>query len=464
MNYSSSSRAVALALPLLFGLSACPAAGGDESASETDGTSTGESTPTTGDASTGDAPSDLEPPGERVGSDKLRAAASASPEDLAAMATDERAFAAALFAELPATAENRAISPASVRLAFAQAYAGARTVTKAEIETAVKFTLPPDRLHAAFNSIDLELAARNLPSSGDSGGDDSVQLALVNQVFGLTGVAWEPTFLDILAESYGTAMYQLDFAGDPDGGRVAINAWVDAVTQTRVPELLPKNSIVPDVKVVLVNALRLKAPWAAGFQSVDEAAAFTRIDGTEATVAMMNGLQSGARHVAGVGYEAAELPLRGDELTMVVIVPTAGTFAAFASALDGATLGQIFADLQPTVLDVSLPRFTFSTDLALKKPLTALGMVSSFAIGGADFTGMAASAGDWAISEVYHDVFVAVDEKGVEAAAAAAVVITDTDEGGPEEYFVADRPFLFAIRDRGTDSLLFLGRVLDPAN
>lgn len=448
MTRPSMPRSFALCLPVLLALAACSPGGGD---------STG------GSEATGGPSDELEPPGELVESSKAREAEpEVSAEDLAQMAADERAFGAALFAALPANDSNRAVSPTSVRFAFAQTYAGARTISKTEIETAVKFSLPPERLHPAFNRIDLELATREMPASGEIEGDDSLRLALVNQVFGRVGIAWEPAFLDVLAESYGSSMRLLDF-GDSEGSRAEINGWVSGVTRDKIPELLPMGAIFPEVTTVLVNALYLKAPWATGFESVDEAGVFTRLDDSKATVAMMYGRQDGARHLVGDGFEAAEIPFRGGQLAMVVIVPAAGSFDAFAAALDGPALGEVFAGLQPTDLDVSLPRFKFSTDLALKAQLMKLGMVSSFELGGGDFSGMASEGDGWAIADVYHDVFVAVDEKGVEAAAASAVVVFDSGDPGAGASFVADRPFVFAIRDRGTDSLLFLGRVLDPS-
>lgn len=478
----------ALSLPVLLTLSACPGGGGGGSSESTggpttEGTTGGTTEPeptssttepepitsstsstgeTDGTSSTGE-PEDLEPPGTLIKSDKDRdLSPDVSPQDLATMASDEREFATSLFAALAPGDDNRAISPTSIRFAFGQTYAGARTISKTEIETAIKFTLPFASTHAALDHIDLELETRNAPPSGEIDGDDSIQLALVNQVFGRPGIAWEPDFLDILAESYGTGMHELDFA-DSEASRMAINGWVNAVTKDKIPELLPMGAIFPQVTTVLVNALYLKAPWATGFESVTEDADFTRLDNSVAKVAMMRGRQDGARHFAGAAYEAIELPLRGGELSMVVILPLVGTFEGFTNGLNGAALGQIFASLQPAAVEVSLPRFKFSTDLQLKPALTKLGIVTTFVLGMGDFSGMAPEGAGWAISDVYHDVFVGVDEKGIEAAAATAVVIFDSGDPGPEVFFTADRPFLFAVRDRGTDSLLFFGRVLDPS-
>ncbi|PCC75039.1 serpin B [Nannocystis exedens] len=447
-------------LVLLLGMAACTTTNPAETegASETEGTTDDPTSTTTGTAGEGNPP-----PGEAVGSDEPRELApDVTAQELATLAAEERDFALELFKALPASEGNRAISPTSLRVAFGMLYEGARTVSEAEVADALHFTLAKPRLHAAMNHIDLELAARELPKSGEVEGDDSVQLRLVNQMFGRLDMQWHAPFLDVLAVHYGSAVHALDFRGDPEGSRVAINAWVAGETAGRIDELLPPGSIFSTVTAVLVNALYLKAPWEQPFESVEEGAKFTRNDAGEVEVAMMRGVFDTTSYFKGAGVEAAELPLRGSELSMVFILPEAGTFDAYVEGLDGAGLGEVLAGLSPQNLELGVPRFTFANAFALRKPLQALGMTNSFELGGGDFLGM--SNVDMAIHDVYHNTFLGVDEKGVEAAAATAIVLQDTEaSGGAEVSFTADRPFLFAIRDRGTDTLLWFGRVLDPS-
>lgn len=375
------------------------------------------------------------------------------------MAGDELGFAIDLFKALPPEEVNRAISPTSLRFAFAQIYEGARTTTEAEIQQVLHFSLDKPRLHNAFNALDLTLEARDLPPSGEVEGDDSVTLDLYNQMFGRPDIQWNQAFIDVLAESYGAPVHLLDFAGDPEGSRVQINDWVFAVTREKIVDLLPAQSIFPEVTAVLVNALYLKAPWDAPFDYVNEQGTFNRKDGSAAVAAMMSGMFETTRHFAAPGVQAVELALRGQELKLVLIVPDTGMFDAFTAGLDGAGLQAIFIGLEYKSLEVTMPRFTFSSTFALKGPLQALGMVTAFELGGADFSGL---GGDMAISNVYHQVFIGVDERGVEAAAASAIVTFDS--GSPEfETFVVDRPFYFAIRDNDADATLFFGRVLDPS-
>lgn len=448
-----------ISLPLVLSLlsGACTPGGSDSTGDATETTTDG---PTTGDEpTTGDAT--IDPPGEALMSDKQRnESPNPGAEDLATMAADELAFALELFGAA-AKDGNQAISPTSLRIAFAQVYEGARTDTETQIQQVLHFSLAKPALHNAFNALDLALEARDLPPSGQIEGDDSVTVDLYNQLFGRADITWKPALLDVLAEHYGSKLHVLDFAGDPDGARVQINDWVLAVTRDKIVDLLPPGSIDANVTGVLVNALYLKAPWAAPFDYVEESGSFTLADATTIAAPMMHGVFDTTRHYQAPGVQAAELALRGGQLKLVVILPDAGTFDAFTTDLTPAALDTIFAGLTSLPLNVDLPRFKFSSTFALAAPLKALGMVQPFTMGQADFSGLADSQMN--IREVFHQVFVAVDEKGVEAAAASAIVLEDSGGGiFAEDTFTADRPFYFAIRDLETDSTLFFGRVLDP--
>jgi serpin B len=190
-------------------------------------------------------------------------------------------------------------------------------------------------------------------------------------------------------------------------------------------------------------------------------AAFTRLDGSQVTVPMMHQTEI-HEYTDGPGYQALELDYRSKCLSMVVLLPSAGDFEDFQASLDADGLGAILDGLSKRSVVTALPKFGIeSGSLSLKDTLVAMGMVTPFG-GEADFTGMYAPGGIY-IDDAYHKTFVAVDEKGTEAAAATAIVFREVSiPSGPEVEFTADRPFLFLIRDRGTGTILFFGRVLDP--
>ncbi|MBA2315475.1 MAG: serpin family protein, partial [Chloroflexi bacterium] len=261
---------------------------------------------------------------------------------------------------------------------------------------------------------------------------------------------------------FGAGVNLVDFATDPQAARLLINAWASEQTRERIPEVLKPDDITADTRLALVNAIYLKAPWyqpfAADRTSTDP---FTRPDRSVVDVPMMHAF-SGAKCATGDGWGAMDLAYLGHTLSMLVIVPD--DHAAFEADLDADRLAAIdaaFAD-QIAVPDVSLPRFDFETREDLLSILDALGMPAAFDPATADFSGMTAKD-RLHIGMVIHQANISVDEKGTEAAA-VTVVGMDTGGGPPDTCTVrADRPFLFAIRDRETGAILFMGRVVDPA-
>ena len=162
------------------------------------------------------------------------------------------------------------------------------------------------------------------------------------------------------------------------------------------------------------------------------------------------------------GWQAVELPYEGQQVSMVVLLPTAGRFNEFASWLNAERLAKIVSELGRRQVVLSLPRFTLTSKLSLGDSLRALGARDAFAAGQADFSGMDGSR-ELFIGGVLHKAFVKVDEAGTEAAAATAVVMVGSAMPvQPPAVFNADRPFLFVIRDVPTGQILFWGRVLNP--
>ena len=167
-------------------------------------------------------------------------------------------------------------------------------------------------------------------------------------------------------------------------------------------------------------------------------------------------------YAKGNGYQAVELLYDGDELSMVILLPASGNFAAFEQALQAQKVSEIIDGLQSKLVDLTMPRFEFDSEFSLKDTLTDMGMTDAFSPDDADFYGMT-DDGPLFISDVLHKAFVSVDEAGTEAAAATAVIVP---AGASLESIVevtVDRPFIFLIRDIKTGAILFIGRVLDPA-
>ncbi|HNZ04205.1 MAG TPA: serpin family protein [Myxococcota bacterium] len=357
---------------------------------------------------------------------------------------------------------NVFISPYSVSLALSMAWAGAKGQTAEQMRAVLGFKDGDAETHEAFNALDLALDTRGSEELPLNEEGDPFQLSVVNQAWGRIGFDFLPGYLDILALNYGAGLYLLDFTNDPDGSRETINEWVEDQTNDRIVDLLPPESISPATALVLTNAIYFKASWYKEFNPEDTVdATFNRLDGSAVTVRMMNKWDE-LRYVREDGWQALVAPYIGQNVAMVLVLPDAGSFTEVETLMDGAMLAGILNSAGDAEGAVALPKFTFGFNAMLNDPLKALGMTDAFSVGDADFSGIDGVPGNLFISLVQHKTFVAVDEKGTEAAAATAVVMDEGTSVMDTFDVTFDRPFIFAIVDIPTRAPLFLGRVMDP--
>jgi serpin B len=382
-----------------------------------------------------------------------------SSSDLDELVEGNTAFAFDLYQAIRNEGENLICSPYSISLALAMTYGGARYDTEQEMADALHFTLSQDRVHPAFNALDLELAKRGKGAEGHSG--EGFRLHIANSIWGQTGYSFLPEFLDTLAESYGAGLRLLDFAAAPEESRLTINDWVSDETEDRIQDLLPSGSVTSFTRLVLTNAIYFNAAWNSPFdQSATQPGVFYLLNGGEVTADMMSQVEHFGYAEADF-YEAIELPYDGRELSMVIFIPHEGRFQTFENALTADMADDILARLSPTNVILTMPRFTFDFGLSLNHILAAMGMPEAFDPSAADFSGMDGSRSLF-ISDVLHKAFISVDEEGTEAAAATAVVMRLTAVLDSPIVVSIDRPFVFMIRDLETRTILFMGRVLIP--
>lgn len=405
------------------------------------------------------APTAVPAAAQLVRADKPRITApTVAPADLSALTAGNSAFALDLYQALRKTPGNLFYSPHSISLALAMTYAGARGNTAQQMATALHFTLPPEKLHPAFDSLDLTLAQRGQGAKGqDSNG---FRLNVVNAIWGQTGFAFQPDFLNLLAEDYGAGLRLLDFAQSPDPSRVTINQWVSDQTEGKIKDLIPQGAIDRLTRLVLTNAIYFNAAWSQQFNAKSTAdAPFTRLDNSKVTVPLMH-QSANFGYAESANYQAVELPYDGNQLSMVVLLPAAGQFDTFEQSLDAKTLDSILKSLTSKQVVLSLPRFKTESSFSLRDTLMSLGMTDAFT--SADFSGMTGKR-DFSIGAVIHKAYVSVDENGTEAAAATAVTMPTSARPETPVTFTADHPFIFLIRDIQTGALLFVGRVVDAS-
>jgi serine protease inhibitor len=377
------------------------------------------------------------------------------PRDLTAaeqgLIQSDNAFGLKLFREIHAQEEpdaNLFVSPLSVAMALGMTYNGAAGATQQAMQETLELQgLTIDEVNQSYRSlIDL---LRDL--------DPNVEFLLANSIWYREGFAVEQEFLDVNREYFDAEVAALDFASPT--AAPTINNWVSDKTMGRIEDIVD-DPIPWDVVMYLINAIYFKGDWAIQFDpELTADRPFYLADGGQVSAPMMTfGAEAEVRAYADADVQALDLYYGGKAYSMTILVPAAGSdLDALVGSLDPARWQEIVSGLAATTTDVVLPKFTLEYELEMKDVLTALGMGIAFS-GAADFSKIRAS-GDLYISKVKHKTFVDVNEEGTEAAAATSVEIRET---AMPPSFVIDRPFLFAIREGFSGTILFMGRVMNP--
>jgi len=386
-----------------------------------------------------------------------------SPEvnesDFTMLVEENSAFAFDLYQLLRQDTNNVFFSPYSISQALAMTYSGARGETEKQMSDTLHFVLSQDRLHLAFNGLDIELSKRGEGAQGKD--EEGFRLNIVNAIWGQEDYRFLSEFLDVLAENYGAGLRALDFVNAPEESRITINDWVSEQTEGRIEDLIPEGAIDALTRLVLTNAIYFNAAWQFPFnEDATTDGPFYLLDGGEVIVPMMTQTESFG-YTRGDDYQAVELPYDGQELSMIILLPSDGQFENFESSMVYQRVTEIISSLAGQQVNLTIPKFEFESEFSLKKALTTMGMPVAFSAD-ADFSGMTGNR-DLAIDDILHKAFVSVDEAGTEAAAATAVIMTLTAVPAPPVVVTVDRPFIFLIRDIETGTILFIGRVVNPS-
>ncbi|TXD97566.1 serpin family protein [Psychrobacter frigidicola] len=348
--------------------------------------------------------------------------------------------------------KNVFFSPYSLSTAMAMLYAAAEGKTKQQIQKTFYYPsmdiLNPNSA-ALYNQF-------NKPNP-------DYKLATVNDLWMQQGLTPNKAYVDTIQRYYGGQVTNLDFEGSPDPSRLIINKKIAQHTNQLIPELLPKGSIKPITVSVLTNAVYFKGDWKIPFEvkSTSEQP-FYNHTGTSANVRMMQ-LQSYFRYNEDKQVQVVQLPYKGDDLSMLVVLPKSKDKAAMQQLmrdLSADKIKQWSKDLVGQGVNVHLPKFKLEEAYQMKNLLTDMGMPRAFQ-NGAGFN-LFDNSPPIKIDDVYHKAVVIVDEKGTEAAAATGIVADSTAASAPPPVFKADHPFIFMIQDNKTDAILFLGQVNKP--
>ena len=379
----------------------------------------------------------------------------AGPENLEHIVHANMAFALKLYKNVSKKEGNLFFSPFSISDALAMTYAGARGNTERQMEDVLGFFRPQERFHAGFCA----LIEKVLPKEPQKG----YTLRLANAMWGQKGYRFLPIFINTIDRYYHGGLFRVDFVKKTEETRQKINLWVEKHTGNKIKNLIQKGDINLLTRLVLTNAIYFKGLWASQFSANNtKSAAFYLDDGRLVSTPMM--FQSGQFpyfESRDRKLQVIELPYAGKAISMIVFLPSRKErLSRLEKSLNVNDVRAIIASLQARKVDVYLPRFRINSKFYLANVLSSMGMSDAFSKR-ADLSGMTGNK-ELQISKVIHQAYVNVDEKGTEAAAATAVVIR-LKAVIRNPVFRADHPFLFMMVHKETGSILFMGRVKNPA-
>ena len=369
------------------------------------------------------------------------------------LAAASNAFGFDLFQQLRRQEANKNVffSPLSVTVALAMTYNGAAGETKNAMARALKIE---GMSHAELNhaSHDLLKALK--------GSDPKIELAVANSLWARGGVRFNEDFLSRNRQFYGAEISTLDFSS-PQAAET-INRWVSDNTKGKISKII--DTIDPQKVMFLINAVYFKGQWQKRFEkTLTKEQPFHLTGGRQKPVPMM--AQSGNYlYHRGDKFQAVNLPYGDGGVSLYLFLPDKGSsLDDFLKGLSFQKWEEWINNFNDTPGDVKLPRFKLDYEETLNDSLKAVGMGVAFNPREADFSGIRPER-DIYISQVKHKAVVEVNEEGTEAAAATSVGVTTTSIREPRERFsfIADRPFLMAIRDSKTGAILFMGAVMEP--
>ena len=393
------------------------------------------------------------PPEPREPAAEARQAQPAPPPDHrpapASVVAGQSEFGVELYRRLGVGPGNLFISPASVSMALGMVYAGAERETAAEMERALRY--PAGDVHAAMAGL-----LRRLPIAAEGR-----RVTVANALWVQQSFALKPSYLDRARLHYGGGAREVDFVAAPDQAIATVNRWAEEQTAGRIKNILQRENINERTRLVLTNAVYFKADWLFPFHASQTRTRPFRLSGVGSVQVPMMRQRGNFRLLETPAFEAVEMPYKGEELSMLLFVPKeSSSLKAFEQGLEAEALSVWIDRLMASEradLELVVPKLELDSRSSLVPQLQALGMRRAFTQM-AQLGGM--SEGRLYLSDVLHQTWLRVDEKGTEAAAVTAGLAEIVSM--PRE-FHADRPFFFVIRDNRSGALIFMGRIERPS-
>ncbi len=345
--------------------------------------------------------------------------------------------------------KNTMISPMSVSLALAMVYNGAEGTTKKQMEEMLhKANLTPDDINQSYKELVAALVSH----------DPKVELSISNAIFYRNTFPVKNNFITTNQNFYNAEVSGLDFNKTAETLRT-VNGWVKDKTKGKIDEII--SQVKPEDVMYLLNAIYFNGEWKYQFDKKETTSlSFTREDNSVIQVPTMS-LEKPFNYFSNETFQLLEMPYGSGKYSMLIFLPKQGKKTDdVISALTTANLNDWISKMTEQKKEVFLPKFEFKFDNSLVDELEALGMTDAFNDAKANLSGIS-DAAKLVISEVMHKSYIKVDERGTEAAAVTGITVGVTSMP-LDNSFRADHPFVFAIREKDTDAILFIGKVMDP--
>ena len=374
-----------------------------------------------------------------------------TPEGVKQVVNANNQFAIDLYQQInkqPAQSDkNIFFSPYSLSTAMAMLYAAAEGETKQQIQNTFHYPTP-----AILNPNSAALYNQfNKPNP-------NYELSTVNDLWMRQGLSPNQAYLDTVKRYYGGQVTNLDFASRPEPSRQIINKTIAKHTKQMIPELLAKDSIKSSTAAVLTNAVYFKSEWAQPLGLQGSSQPFYNTDGSTSLEIMMYDINR-FDYMEDEQVQAVELPYKGDDLSMLIVLPKSKEAAAMQKLVANLSTAQInkwTKQLKNQEIFLNMPKFKLEQNYKMDTILAEMGMPIAFS-NHADFS-LFNDKLPLAVDSIIHKAVVEVDEKGTVAAAATSIVPVVVSASYNAE-FHANHPFMFMIKDNKTDAILFLGQV-----
>lgn len=367
-----------------------------------------------------------------------------------------------VLADSKSNSENLFMSPLSISQAFTMVKLGACDNTLKELMQVFHFdqvsTRASDQIHFYFAKLNCRLYRKANKSS---------ELISTNRLFGEKSLTFNETYQEISEAVYGAKLWPLNFKEKAEQSREIINNWVANKTEKRITDVIPEGAITADTILVLVNAIYFKGLWKSKFDSGNTIMEEFHVPGTtKSSEVPMMFQDSKFRYASYIkdSVEVLEMPFKGDDITMVLVLPSEGTLLeTVEQSLSLEKLTEWMDNMRELHLSVYVPRFRIEDSISLKQNLEKMGLKDLFNPHTARLPGIIAGGrSDLYVSDAYHKAFLEVNEEGSEAAASSAVVVTGRSLPLKRLIFKANRPFMVFIREVPINAIIFMGRVSNP--